>query len=145
MAVGVTLIKAVDAPVDHNILPSQLLADNVASLPLQIVSAEAVIVGGARFITVIKASFDGLLTQPSSIQIAEYTLIGFAGLTIIVAPVALVFQVTVPSQPLAINVRDSPKQILSLPQVIIGIVGFGVTVITLDAFPLHPAFVQVKS
>ena len=43
------------------------------------------------------------------------------------------------------NVSDSPKQILSLPQVIIGDVGFGVTVITLEAFPLHPVVVQVTS
>jgi hypothetical protein len=67
------------------------------------------------------------------------------GFTTMVAPVAPVLQVTVPSQPLALNVSDSPAQILSLPQVTIGEAGFGETVMIWVAFPLQLFTEQVAS
>jgi hypothetical protein len=67
---GVTVIAAEVAPVDHSTLPSQLETFKVTEPLLQTVSVEAVMVGGVWLSTVITASFDGLLAQPFTVQIA---------------------------------------------------------------------------
>lgn len=88
-------------------------------------SLAQVITGGVTEITTIVLATDGPLTQSPILQVAVYEVVT-AGLTVIEVPVAPVDHVTVPVQPVAVNVALSPTQMESELHVTTG----GVTVIT---------------
>ncbi|CAH0998062.1 hypothetical protein EMA8858_04197 [Emticicia aquatica] len=101
-------------------LPAQPAAVKVAVSASQMVVLEAVTVGGFGLSPIlIMISFDlGLIPQIVS-HLAEYV----PAVTLIIVPVALVLQTTVPLQPVAVNVAVSVPQIVNLLAVIVGVVG----------------------
>ena len=87
-------------------------------------------VGGIGFgLTVIVEVLKSLI-QPVVLflQVAVYEVVVF-GETVILAVVALVFQVTVPEQPEAVIVELAPWQIVAVAGESVGGAGFGLTVI----------------
>lgn len=69
VAVGLTVIEAPVAPVDHVTVPAQPAAVKVALPPEQIVSFEQLITGGSGLLTVI-VLLPGVLTHSPTLQVA---------------------------------------------------------------------------
>ena len=86
------------------------------------------------FITTIWGE-DAKLTQPLTVQVAEYVP---ADATIIELAVTPFDQITVPVQPLADNIAELPKQIDVFPE-IVGALGTGFTVMFVEAKELSHA------
>ena len=103
----------------------------VVFAPWQIVEEDAESVGGSGFgLTVIVDAALASLTQPADeVQVAVYEVVVF-GETVILAVVALVFQVIVPEQPEAVIVELEPWHIVVEVAESVGGAGFVFTVIT---------------
>ena len=121
----------------HFTVPVQPVAVNVALAPLHKLLLLVAIVGTPGVVrVVIVTTFDAPLVPQLLLQVAVYVP---AVLTVILVPVAFVLQVTVPAQPVAVNVAVSLLHRLVLLVAIVG--AFGVVpvvmVTTFDA-PLVP-------
>lgn len=129
-AVGVTVLGEPVTPSDHFTVPLQPLAVNVTELPAHIANLSAVMVGLAKSVTVISLFNELALTQLPIEQVAVYE-VETDGRTVTTAPVCPSDQVTVPpTQPVAVNSTDEPAQIVEVPELTIGGVGFTTCTVT---------------
>ena len=144
VAVGVTTMLAPVAPVLQVTVPAQPVAVNVIGSLLQTDAFEAVSVGAVPTeLTVMRVALDAGLVHSPILQIAVYE-VEAVGDTTIEAPVAPFDQFTVPKQPEAVNVTDSPEQITCLLALITGAVGVETLTVTKLELPLKQTpFLQV--
>lgn len=70
VVLGLTVIDAPVAPVDHVTVPAQPVAVKVALSPKQIDSLLSVIAGGVTLITVMVLAADAALTQSPTLHVA---------------------------------------------------------------------------
>ena len=128
-AVGVIVLGEPVTPSDHVTIPLHPLEVNTIAIPAQIVNLSAVIVGLAKFVTVMSFLFDTGLTHVPIVQVAVYE-VEIVGNTVILLPVAPLDQVTVPSHPVAVNSTDEPGQMVDIPALTTGGTGFSTFTVT---------------
>ena len=132
-----TVILLVVAPVLQVNVPVQPVAVNVAvSLPQMLVLLVATVGAAGVEPVVMVITFDAPLVPQPLLHIALYVP---AVLTVILEPVALVFHLTVPLQPVAVNVAVSLLHRLVLLVAIVGAFGVvPVVIVTTFDTPLVP-------
>lgn len=105
VSTGVTNVLPV-APVFQLISPTQPLANKVPELPAQIVVEVTTIVTGTCCVTTVT---EAVALQPGADeQVTEYTLVTFIGVTVMLALVAPVDQLRLPTQPIVDRVTGVP-------------------------------------
>jgi hypothetical protein len=121
---------------DHTTVPSHPNAVSITGVPAHTVVAIGEIVGTDTGVTVIVVKADwSLLHVLSAVQNAQYDVV-LAGVTVMLGPDSPVDQSTIPAQFATLNVTGLFGQIVVAEAVMIGLAGFGVTVIVTDAFGL---------
>jgi hypothetical protein len=129
-AVGVTVLGEPVTPSDHFTVPLHPLAVNVTELPVHITNLSAIMIGLAKSVTVISLFNELALTHVPIEQVAVYE-VETNGRTVTTAPVCPSDQITVPpTQPVAVNSSVEPAQMVEVPELTIGGVGFTTCTVT---------------
>ena len=124
-------------PFDQTVVPSQPVAVKTTASPSQIVCLSEVIVGLFGLPTVTVISFDLPLSQAAVLQAAEKVVV-VATETVMLEPVDVFDQITVPVQPAAVNVTWPVSQSAVVEAEIIGGVTFPVWITIALELPLVP-------